>query len=198
MVPLNGKSRLLKYIGPLAAEKLAKDPGDIVLGIPDFYPNAWYVNTPLRHDTIEDLEGLQRRRVEAALEQNHKLQGPRLRAAISRFFPSAFKHEMEMLLLAAKEQLRAVIGTSDRLGNWRVPVEEQDQQNPPKKVVAELFRRKSPKKREYRETLHAPEVLRNVPDIRAILFLETGAENCPVFKRALDWIGQKTGVPAYK
>jgi hypothetical protein len=114
-----------------------------------------------------------------------------------RFFPSAFKYEMEMLLLAAKDQLRDVIGTSDQLEGWRTPVEDQNQMMPPKKIVEGLFKAKAPTRRGYRPTRDAPDVLRRVAEISDLLFLEDGSQNCPVFKTVLDWVGEKTGTPAY-
>lgn len=100
-----------------------------------------------------------------------------------------------MLLLASREQLRTTLGTNDRLGKWVHPVENQDQQSPPKRIVEELFR--VHKKQRYCDTVHAAIVLRKVEDIGDILKNESGQLQCPVFKEMIDWIGQKTGVTAY-
>jgi len=42
-----------------------------------------------------------------------------------------------------------------------------------------------------------PAVLGKVKENGELLFLKDGAANCRVFKEALDWVGRKTGVPAY-
>jgi hypothetical protein len=198
VLPLDTKDRFLRKIGPRAAEKLKADADDLVVGLPDYYPNAPYANTDLRHETVAQLQDLQREVVEAALIKNHRLQREGLTEALERFCPSAFKHDMEMLLLAAKEQLRRVLCTPQRLRGWRIPVEGQDQQKPPKRIVEQLFRTKTPRKRAYRETKDAPAVLRRAKDVADLLFLENGRENCPVFKAVLDWVGEKTGIPAYE
>jgi hypothetical protein len=197
VVPLDTKQKFLCKIGPRAAEKLAGDGRDLVVGLPDLYPNAPYANTELKHDTPDELGRLQRVAVESSLKKVHGIHGEGLSSAMERFLPSALKHDMEMLLLAARQRLREVLKTSDRLGNWRTPVEDQNQNMPPKKVVQELFLTKSPNKEAYKETRHAPAVLERVEDIRELLFVD-GLPNCPVFKEAMDWIGQRTGVAAYR
>ena len=101
------------------------------------------------------------------------------------------------LLLAAVEHLRAALGTRERLGTWRTPVEDQDQARPPKRVVEELFRTKSCEKREYRDTRDARSVLARVENVRDILYTESGQVTCPVFKAMLDWLGGRLGTPAY-
>jgi hypothetical protein len=116
-------------------------------------------------------------------------------AALERFLPTAFKHDTEVLLLAARDELRAVLGTPDALGNWRHPVEDQNQIKPPKYVVEELFLAK--KDRKYRDTVHAKAVLERVSDMKTILYNNGGQLQCPIFKELMDWIGARTGVPAY-
>ncbi len=197
LIALSTKDKFLRKIGPYAAEKLSNDLHDLVVGLPDFYPNANYAQTPMRHDTVEELQELQRRSVKKALQKTHGIRGNALQQAMNRFWPSALKHDMEMLLLAAKQQLRAVLGTENALGNWRVPVEEQDQNKPPKRIVQQLFITKTARKRAYRETKDAPAVLGRVGQVGQLLRTADGKVNCPVFKNALDWVGEMTKVPAY-
>ncbi len=116
---------------------------------------------------------------------------------LERFFPSAFKHDSEVLLLAAKAELRATLRTKEKLIGWRVPVEDQNQSNPPKYVVQNLFRTKLKPGRRYQETSDPLAVLRRVRDIRSLLFTDDGSENCPVFKSVLDWLGTRFDVRAY-
>lgn len=118
-----------------------------------------------------------------------------IQEALDRFYPTAFKHDLEMLLLAAREELRKVLDTNDALGNWRHPVEDQNQIKPPKYVIDELFRAK--RGRKYRDTVHAKAVLEKVGDIKTVLYHNGNQLQCPVFKDLLDWIGAKTGVSAY-
>jgi hypothetical protein len=93
------------------------------------------------------------------------------------------------------DELRQTLGTNEKLGNWRHPGEDQNQKNPPKYLVEELFRTK--KGRCYRDTVHAKVVLEKVTDIKKILFSSSGQLECPVFKQTMDWIAEKTGVPGY-
>lgn len=121
-----------------------------------------------------------------------------INSCVARFLGTALKHDLEMLLLAAKEELRGHLRTADRLDDsWRKPVEDQNQERPPKRVVEELFRTKSAKKRAYRDTKDAPAVLRRIENIRTILYDSTRQMQCPVFKSMLDWVGDRTGVRAY-
>ena len=118
--------------------------------------------------------------------------------ALRRFYPTALKYELEMLLLALPERLGKYLGTDERLGGWRKPVEDQDQNQPPKKIVERLFRTKSHGKRSYRETRDAHALLSKVDDLREIVFDSDNQLQCPVFKALLDWIGDRTGIVAYQ
>jgi hypothetical protein len=111
--------------------------------------------------------------------------------------PEPWRHDLEMLLPAAKDCLRAHLNTPDQLGAWRNPVEDQNQNRPPKRVIEELFSTKSPGRKAYRDTRDAGAILRKVSDLKNILFNQAGQVQCPVFKEVLDWIGDRTGVTAY-
>ena len=198
LVPLANKAQYLRKVGPRAAEKLVADPSDIVVGLPDLYPHLPDASGPYKHDSLDDLRGLQTNLVEDALIQTQGISRAETQTCLDRFLATALKHDLEMLLLAAKDRLRAVLGTRDRLGKWRSPPEDQDQMNPPKKIVQGLFRTKSARHSSYKDTVHAPAVLRKVADLREVLFTDHGAENCPVFREMLDRVGNKTGIPAYE
>jgi len=65
------------------------------------------------------------------------------------------KHDLEALLLAAPDQLRQRLGTTDKLTKaWCKPVEDQNDDQPPKRVVDALFK-KYRKKRGYIGTMDA-------------------------------------------
>jgi hypothetical protein len=191
VIPLDDKSRFFRKIGPRAAQQLIADPQDLVVGMPDYYPNQPYNGTPYQHQDMGDLIVVQRQLVSDALRQR----GADAEANCKRFFPSALKHDLEMLLLAACEQLRGHLDVSDQLGNWRHPVEDQNQQTPPKRIVEQLYLQK--KHRRYRDTRDAAAVLGKVSDLRQLLYSDAGQLECPVFKGTLDWIGSRTGVAAY-
>ena len=193
--PLDDKSRYFRKIGPRAAEKMVHDDRDLVVGLPDLYPNGAYSHTEFKHDDLSELKGVQTRLVRDALQTVFNLSPKNAESTMTRFFPSALKHDLEVLLLAAVDELRQALGTEETLGRWRHPVEDQNQRTPPKYVVEDLFRTK--KGRCYRDTVHAKAVLGKVTDIRKILFGSSGQLECPVFKETMDWIGEKTGVAAY-
>jgi hypothetical protein len=196
VVSLEGKSQFFERLGYRAAEKLTNNNVDRVVGLPDLYPNAEYDGTRYRHADLAELQRVQTSLVREWLDKTFSIRGADARSTLARFHPSALKHDLEMLLLAAQEQLRVALRTTDSLGHWRKPVEDQNQQRPPKRIVEELFRTKL--RRGYRATRHAPSVLRQVADMRTILYYTNRAANCPVFREMLDYIGDATGVPAYE
>lgn len=196
--PLDDKSKFFRKIGPRAAQRLVDNDDNLVVGLPDFYPNSVYESTPYKHENMEVLKQVQEREVSSALESIYGLRRDKARSALERFFASALKHDLEMLLLAAQEQLRDYLGTRERLGNWQNPVEEQNQDHPPKRVVENLFLTKSRKRQAYRDTFHAPAILRKVTNLKTIIYNNNNQVNCPVFKAMLEWIGERTGAPAYQ
>lgn len=193
--PLEDKSRYFRKIGHRAAEKMVNDDQDLVIGLPDLYPNGEYSHTEFKHDDLSELKSVQTRLVRDALQTVFNLPPKNAEATLARFFPSALKHDLEALLLAAVDELRQALGTRETLGKWRHPVEDQNQHKPPKYMVEDLFRTK--KKCCYRDTRHAKVVLEKVTDIKKLLFSSSGQLECPVFKETMDWIAASTGVPAY-
>jgi hypothetical protein len=195
IIPLENKSHFFKKIGHRAAEKLTNNEDDLVVGLPDLYPNHEYTNSQYKHAHIGELKTVQAKLVEKALTDVFGLSQTKNEAALVRFHPTAFKHDMEMLLLAARDELRTVLGTPDALDNWQHPVEDQNQIKPPKHIVEGLFRAKKGKR--YRDTVDAKAVLEKVADIRMILYHNENQLQCPLFKELMDWIGAGTGIPAY-
>ena len=92
------------------------------------------MSSQYKHADLCELKTVQSMLVKRALADVFRLSSAQSNAALERFLPTAFKHDAEVLLLAAKDELRAVLGTPDALGNWRHPVEDQDQIKPPKSL----------------------------------------------------------------
>jgi hypothetical protein len=195
VIPLSTKAEFLKKIGHRAAEKLADNPSDFVVGLPDLYPNAEYTGDRF-HKGVADLAAIQQSLVKKSLEQDFQWTTKESdRTSTDRFCASAFKHDSEMLLLASKAALRSHLRTDHNLGKWIHPVENQNQFKPPKRVVEDLFLQY--RKTAYRDTKDAKAVLDRVSDMSQVLFDDNRQVQCPVFKGVVDWIAQKTGVSAY-
>ena len=192
VIPLDSKSKYFRKIGPRATEKLANDARDLVVGLPDLYPNRDYADTEYKHDNLEQLRDLQTRLVKQSLQQ--EVRRGDVDSHIARFYPSALKHDLEVLLLAATSQLQSRLKMSNKPSGWRRPPEDQNQNKPPKRIVEELFQREL--KRSYRENTDSHAILREV-GLREVVFDEHGTVQCPAFRAMIDWIGKKTGVPGY-
>jgi hypothetical protein len=198
VIDLQDKSKYLRKFGRHAAEKLAGNPTDVVVGLPDLYPSVATGPSQYQHSTLEDLMAVQLQEVHTALVDVFHMNKSQAESCLDRLHASALKHDLEMLLLAAEPYLAQTLQKQGSLGNWRHPVEEQNFDRPPKRVVEEVWRRHSPKKHAYRDTLHAQQVLKKAAgNIGSLLHDKDGKEECPVFKQTLDWISAKTGVTAY-
>ena len=184
LIPLDSKSKYFRKIGSRATEKLANDAHDLVVGLPDLYPNQDYANTDYRHSNLKELQDVQKHLVERQLQR----MGRHTNSHMARFYAGALKHDLEVLLLAATSQLQSRLKMSNRPSGWRRPPEEQNQDKPPKRIVEALFQREL--KRSYRENTDSDAILREA-DLREV------AEQCPTFRAMIDWIGEKTGVRGY-
>lgn len=152
--PQGGKAALLDDVPRKAADHLADHPDDLVIALPDLYPMATYADTRNAHGSFEDLQNLllnrfAQRAGKVGLPDNVRV----------RFRVHCLKHDLEALLLAARDQLRERLETSDELSRaWRNPVEDQNDHKPPKRVVVDLFD-KYRKKPGYVDTVDAPWIL---------------------------------------
>lgn len=198
IVATGGKHEFLRKIGERAAQRLIAETSDLVVTLPDLYPTRPFAGTTYAHTNVAELAEVVNRETREALVRSQGVNVSSAAIYLDRLLASALKYDLEMLLLAARDELRSVVGTSDMLGSWRKPAEDQNDAMPPKRVVQELFRTKSSRKRDYRETRDAPDVLRRVTNLRTVLFDTNNQEQCPVFRAAVDWIAERTAVPAYK
>ncbi len=192
LIPLANKSKYLRNIGVRASDKLVSNMNDLVVGLPDLYPNREFVKTNFRHSNLHELRSLQIQLVKQEVKQ--KARTVAVDACMKRFFASAMKHDLEMLLLAAPSQLRKRLKMSDSSVVCRQPPEDQNQDQPPKKIVEELFRTRL--KRSYREITDSQDILSKAA-LSEVLFDKKQGDKCPTFRAMLDWIGTKTQIPAY-
>jgi Domain of unknown function (DUF4276) len=151
---IGDKAAVLRKVPRMAADHLVDHPLDRVIAAPDLYPMAPYAGTADAHSSFEDLERLLQQRFTARADKVGLVE-----AARGNFRVHCLKHDLEALLLAAREQLRQRLGTGDELHKaWRQPVEDQNDDQPPKRVVEKLFD-KYRKKPGYVDTTDAPWIL---------------------------------------
>jgi hypothetical protein len=67
-----------------------------------------------------------------------------------------FKYDLEALILAAEEALKDRLGAKSLSVTWRIPVEDQNHNCPPKHIVEELFTKHG---KRYQGTVDAPLIL---------------------------------------
>lgn len=152
--PQHSKDALLDDVPRKAADHLADRPGDWVIAMPDLYPMSRYAGTRNAHASFADLDRLLRDRFDSRATRLGLPEGVR-----TRFRVHCLKHDLEALLLAAPDQLRERLGTNDALKKaWRKPVEDQNDDRPPKRVVEDLFK-KYRRKPGYQDTVDAPRIL---------------------------------------
>ncbi len=187
LIQLDNKPKFLRKIGSRALEKLVNDPFDLVVGLPDLYPNRG-ISDNYKHQNLKELQVVQNRLIRRELEKTGMSRRD-VESHIARFHANAMKHDMEVLLLSAPNQLKDRLKLPNLSRNWRFPPEEQNQDQPPKVIVQALFRRHRPRK-SYRQIVDSVAILRDAE-------LLDVAEQCPTFRAMIDWIGKKTGVPAY-
>ncbi len=136
-LPLGGKARILKEVPHKAVGHLRERPEDWVFALPDLYPMKDFDGTDLRHCSFPAMEAL----LQASFSKQAQRKG--LDEAVHNHFRvHCFKHDLEVLVLAAHEALAARLKTQDKIrNNWRQPVEDQNDDRFPKRVVQELFKR---------------------------------------------------------
>lgn len=159
-LPGHRKESLLLKLPQKAVRILQNDPNAVVVAVPDLYP----MNQGFRHQTAEELiHGLEGQFVTACKRANADAR------LAHRFKAFCFKYDLEALILAAKDQLASSLGRLTLEPTWTIPVEDQDNDNPPKRIVEALYREVGAF---YSETIDAPLIL-GYADYNLI------AEQCP-------------------
>lgn len=151
-----GKEPLLNEGPKKAANILINKPNSWVFLVPDLYPP----NKPFPHRTYQELK--QELEARFSRELKSKRGDSRLE---DRFIVHCFKHDFEALLLAAENPLMKRLSTSSFSVNWEEPVENQNLENPPKRIVERLFVDADKK---YKDTIDAPWILERT-DYRVLI-----------------------------
>jgi hypothetical protein len=149
-IPMEGKRPLLTKVPLRAVNILRNDRKARVFALPDLYPPD-IVHPHSSYDQLKQV-----------LIDDFRNECGRLKVdpipLLGRFHVHCLKYDLEVLLLAAEEQLKRRLGlqTFPAKIRWRKPVEDQDHQRPPKRVIEELFQHA---KRRYIDTVDAPLIL---------------------------------------
>lgn len=137
---------------PVRAVNILSNQQDaLVVAMPDLYPK----NKGFPHNTAQELANGIQKNFENALK-NKGITDERLN---ERFKVFCFKYELEVLLLAAEDALKAYLGVETFAVKWKKPVEDQNHDKPPKQVIEELFQKSQ---RTYKEADDAARILSGV------------------------------------
>lgn len=143
------KESVLTRVPVRSVNILRNDPDAIVVAMPDLYPR----DKSFAHQTFEEMRAGILANYQRALRAKNLDGDARLHG---RFRVFCLKHDLEALILAAGKALTDRLGAKVFKTHWRVPVEDQDHDRPPKRVVSELFEECS---RRYKDTVDAPIIL---------------------------------------
>lgn len=155
------KEFILTKVPQKAVNILRSEPRTIVVALPDLYPK----DKAFPHSTFAELKkGILDGFGQALREK--RVRDPGLE---ERFQVFCFKHDLEVLLLAAKEGLQKRLGLPSLATSWCIPVEDQDHDNPPSRVVEGLFEAWG---KHYIGQIDAPEIL-------SVVSYEDIADLCP-------------------
>lgn len=170
------KESVMQKVPKRAALILANDPNAIVIAMPDLYP----LNKALPHETPQQLYDV------VQIEFNNALKERGLaddRRYLERFKTFCFKYDLEALVLAAEEALALRLDKETVTVTWRKPVEDQNNNHPPKTVVRELFEQHGTN---YAETADAPLIL----GLSDYLHIADACQQC--FKPFVEFLEQLT------
>ncbi|MBI5522341.1 MAG: DUF4276 family protein [Desulfarculus sp.] len=161
--PEGDRKTVLLTKGPRRALNILRNqPESVVALVPDLSPSNKGFPHASKQELLQGIADIFKAEVERKGLSN-------LPDLSRRFQVFCFKHDMEVLLLAARERLAEYLACSGFAPDWAENVEEQNQDDPPSKVVARWFEKCG---RRYNKTLDAREILRGA-DYRLV------AERCP-------------------
>ena len=145
----NKKESVLTKVPRKAVDIILNRADSIVVAMPDLYPRC----TGFDHETFDELRAGILRNFSDALRNRHVGDDIRLR---DRFRIFCFKYDLEALILASEEALKDHLGANLLEVTWRIPVEDQNHDRPPKRIVEKLFEEHG---KRYRNTVHAHSIL---------------------------------------
>ena len=146
------KKSVIMKVPEKAVNILLNEPQTIVVALPDLYPK----NKGFAHETVDELISGINFNFSKALEKKGISEKGLLE---SRFKVFCFKYDLEALILASPAALANRLGISRVKRVWKLPVEEQNNDCPPKRVVEDVF---ATYNKRYVDTVDAPAILSKV------------------------------------
>lgn len=143
------KKAILLKVPDRAVNILHSQPRSLVVALPDLYPQ----NKGFPHATFAELQAGILKNFRAAARRK-KIQ--KVEELESRFRVFCLKHDLEALLLAAFDSLKAHLQSPSLKPTWSLPVEDVNHDHPPRRVVEALFQNCGQR---YKDTVDAPLVL---------------------------------------
>ena len=176
-IPTEGKRKLIIKTPIKAANILCNNSDAIVIALPDLYPK----NMGVTHETFPELREQLQSKFKRILARKC-IEDERL---LARFLVFCFKYDLEALVLAAEEQLASRLDVPTITCTWIKPVENQNHNYPPKRIVEQIFIEHGDR---YQDTIDAPLILGGS-------HFATIAERCPqCFKPFVDYLESLTRI----
>ncbi|MBI1746917.1 MAG: DUF4276 family protein [Acidobacteria bacterium] len=147
--PGDKKKSLLRKVPIRAANILVNDPYSIVVAMPDLYPK----DVIFPHETFDELRNGIFHNFEQALHRKINKADDRVK---ERFKVFCFKYDLEALVLASEKALQNRLKVDSLSVTWCIPVEDQNHERPPKRIVEAIFERHHQR---YKNTADAPIIL---------------------------------------
>lgn len=126
------KAYIISKVPKKAVNIISENQHSVVVAMPDLYPR----NKGISHDTFAELKSGILRNFDEALKARGVASDARMK---ERFKVFCFKYELEALVLAAKDALMGRLGIKKLDCTWKLPVEDQNHDRPPKTIIKELF-----------------------------------------------------------
>lgn len=167
------KESLLINVPIVAFNILSNDKEAYVVVVPDLQP----CNLIFKHNNIQEMEGGIKERFRNKMIE--KMNGDEDKRISKRFKVFCFKYELEALVLAAEEGLKSRLKLKKLVVCWTLPVEDQNNDIPPKRIVEKLFKDQGQR---YIKNVDAPLILGSES-------YQTISERCPqCFKPFVDFL----------
>ncbi len=142
------KASIIRKV-PISAVNILQNPYAVVVAMPDLYP----LNKEVPHQNVSELVAAIQTEFDHALKRKGLDVDRRYQ---DRFKVFCFKYELEVLVLAAERALAERLEVKELRVTWHKPVEDQNNDHPPKQVVKDMF---SQHAKHFVETVDVPAIL---------------------------------------